>query len=189
MTQVQGQTPETVLRNYFRAKDENRPDLMRRVFCEDATLKMRVKTASISFPEVSQGLSAITDVLIREFRQSYENVRSFYLDRPESATAEFSCDWLVGMSERSSGNVRVGCGRYDWKFQALPPRLATDLLITIEVMQILPPSHYEGIRSWFEQLSYPWNSAAAVVATAPAIEALNSVLQYLADREAEPKRS
>jgi hypothetical protein len=187
--QAQSQTPETVLRNYFRAKDEDRPDLMSDVFCEDAELTMRVKAANMSFPEFSRGLAAITDVLIRQFRQTYGNVRSFYLDRPGPAAAEFSCAWLVGMSERSSGNVRVGCGRYEWKFQSSPPWLARDLLITIEVMQILPRSHHEGIRGWFEQLSYPWTSAADVVAAAPAIEALNPVLRYLRAEDAKPKRT
>jgi hypothetical protein len=187
MTQ-ETQTPETVLCNYFRAKDENRPDLMRNVFCEDATLKTCVKAASIVFPEVSQGCTAITDVLIRQFRQSYENVRSFYLDRPAAVTAEFSCRWLVGMSERASGNVRVGCGRYDWTFQPAPPRLATNLLITIEGMQVLPPANLAAVRAWLRQLDYPWSSARAVVAAAPAIKLLDPVMHYLRGNEAEPGR-
>jgi hypothetical protein len=189
VARAQSRAPETVLRNYFRAKDEDRPDLMGEVFCEDAALTIRVKAASISFPESSRGLAAITDALIRQFRQSYDDVRSFYLDRPGSAIAEFSCDWLVGMSERSSGNVRVGCGRYDWKFQPAPPRLATDLLITIEVMEILSPSYLDGVQAWFRRLSYPWTSAPQVVAAAPAIEALNPVLKYLRGDEAQRKRS
>lgn len=181
-------TPDSVLRTYFRAKDENRPDLMRMVFCEDATLRMCVKVASISFPEVAQGVAAITDVLIRRFRESYENVRSFYLDRPSKVSADFSCNWLVGMSERATGNVRVGCGRYDWKFQPSPPRLASSLLITIEAMQALPATDLEAVLAWLQRLSYPWTSAGAVIATAPAIETLNPVLQGLRDAEVEPKR-
>jgi hypothetical protein len=189
MTQPPSQTPETVLRNYFHAKDENRPDLMRAVFCENATLRMRVNTAGITFPEVSQGLAAITEVLVRNFGLTYENVRSFYLDRPAALVAEFSCDWLVGMSERASGNVRVGCGRYDWKFQPSRPRLAMELLITIEIMQVLPSSHLERVRAWFRQLPYPWTSAGAVVAAAPALDVLIPVLQYLQSDEAKPNRA
>src|SRR5207344_3266465 len=100
MSDISKRSPEDVLRTYFHAKDENRPHLMAGVFCETATLETIVKTGAISFPPVSTGLASITDVLVRKFAQTYENVYSFYLERPrpEIHSDSFSCDWLVGMS-------------------------------------------------------------------------------------------
>jgi hypothetical protein len=147
MPDTSRRTAEEVLRTYFRAKDENRPHLIRDVFSETATLETIVKTDAISFPPISRGLAPITDVLVRKFAQLYENVYSFYLDRPPShiPLSSFSCDWLVGMSEKETGKTRVGCGRYDWQFQATGPRLADRLVITIEAMQVLSADHLEPV--------------------------------------------
>ena len=54
-----------LLRDYIRAKDENRPHLIPQVFAANACLEMRVKTDSIAFPAVSQGAATIADVLVR----------------------------------------------------------------------------------------------------------------------------
>lgn len=172
-------TPETVLRAYFHAKDENRPHLMQGAFCEAATLRMHLRTANIAFPAESVGLDAITDSLVRVFGQKYENVYSFYLQRPEPDAASFSCDWLVGMSDKASGDVRVGCGRYDWVFDE-GSGLARQLAITIDTMQVLPPSQLGPVLGWLGALPYPWACAAEAVASAPAIDALQPVLGYLA---------
>jgi hypothetical protein len=59
-----------LLRDYIRAKDENRPHLIPQVFAANACLEMRVKTDSISFPAVSQGAARIADVLVRCFNQT-----------------------------------------------------------------------------------------------------------------------
>ena len=105
--------PEFVLRTYFLAKDSNRPHLMGRAFCQDASLRMEVKADAIAFPAETTGLEAISAVLVRNFGQAYDNVYSFYLERPPAACDRFSCDWLVGMTEKSTSQVRVGCGRRD----------------------------------------------------------------------------
>jgi hypothetical protein len=104
---------------------------MAKVFSETATLETIVKTEAISFPPVSRGLAPITDVLVRKFAQIYENVYSFYLGQPQSGACleEFSCDWVVGMSAKEGGSVRVGCGRYDWRFLSEEPYLADRLVI------------------------------------------------------------
>jgi hypothetical protein len=174
-----GRTPEQVLRDYFHAKDENRPHLMRQVFCEDALLRMEVKSEAISFPAQTHGLVAITDVLVSRFGQSYENVYSFYLGRPAAGDEAFTCDWLVGMSVKGGGELRVGCGRYDWRFRRGQPLLASELAITIEQMQVLPARQADAVFAWLTGLSYPWTSAPAVLASAPDIPALVPVLQHL----------
>ena len=69
-----GRTPEQVLRDYFHAKDENRPHLMRQVFCEEALLRMEVKSEAIAFPAVTRGLPAISEVLVSRFAQDRKSV-------------------------------------------------------------------------------------------------------------------
>jgi hypothetical protein len=177
--------PESVLRNYFHAKDENRPHLMSQVFSSTAALQMRVNTDSISFPAASHGIDEITDVLVRTFGQTYENVYSYYLEPPPMQCSEFSCHWLVGMTQKSNGNVRVGCGAYDWAFDE-SSGLAVNLAITIETMQSLAPEQFDAVFYWLGTLSYPWSSAAIAVASAPPIEALGPVLEYLRNLLARP---
>jgi hypothetical protein len=87
---------------YIRAKDENRPYLMERAFAENAILEMIVNSGTISFPPISIGLQSISDVLVRRFAQTHENVHTFRLAAPpRNDEVNFSCDWLVGMSERT----------------------------------------------------------------------------------------
>ena len=173
-------TPESVLRGYFRAKDENRPHLLDGVFASNAEVVIRNQSENIAFPAVTQGRSAIAEVLVRSFTLSYENIYSFYLGRPKALAHEFTCAWLVGMSERSSGDVRVGCGTYDWVFEREAPALASRLTITIEAMQILPVSEFETVFAWLGSLSYPWSSAASALRVIPRTEQLSPVAAFLA---------
>ncbi len=100
---------EQILVNYFRAKDGNRPRLLDRVFSADAQLEVRNASSSIAFPGVTLGREQIADVLVREFGRTYENVYSFYLSAPPRGTVEqFSCSWLVGMTEKSDKTVNPG---------------------------------------------------------------------------------
>lgn len=173
--------PQDVLRAYFHAKDENRPHWMPQAFCEDATLETVVRTQAIAFPPVVHGLPAIADVLVRRFAQTYENVYSFYLARPPATipSHRFSCDWLVAMSEKETGNARVGCGRYDWSFRAVEPILAERLVITIEAMQVLAPDTLPAILGWIGGLGYPWCSAGEALATMPPMPALRPIAECL----------
>ncbi len=173
-------SPSESINAYIRAKDQNRPYLMRRAFTPETTLKMNVKTGAISFPPLSNGIDSITEVLVRRFAQSYENVLTFCIgDPPEDDAGRFSCTWMVGMSERETGAVRVGCGRYDWRFQSSEPFLTNDLTITIESMQILAPSTLEVIMDWLSGLPYPWCPAQTAVTSAPEVEGLAVILDYI----------
>ena len=172
--------PAESISAYIRAKDQNRPYLMRRAFADTATLNMIVRTGAISFPPLSKGIEAITEVLVRRFAQSYENVFTFCLgEPPEDGAGSYTCRWMVGMSERETGAVRVGCGRYDWLFETRKPFLARELTITIEFMQILPASNLEAIMNWLSGLPYPWCPVRTAVASAPKVEGLEVVLDYV----------
>lgn len=179
--------PAALIRTYIRAKDENRPHLMPRAFASDATLQMTVKSDAISFPARSEGLAAITDVLVRRFGQTYDNVYTFCLsDTLPAADADiYRCDWLVGMTEKQSGNVRVGCGSYLWTFtKAREDRRVQALEIVIEAMEVLPADAAPVIiDSWLSQLSYPWSTTNRACEAAPALAALEPVLAYLGTRD------
>ena len=172
-------TPEIVLRGYFHAKDENRPYILERVFDPGAELIVVNHTSTISFPARTIGREAITEVLVRNFTQTYENVYSFYLRRPSVEVEEFSCGWLVAMSEKHSKSARVGCGRYDWAFSEVAPHLATQLTITIHAMQVLPPAELTTVLAWVQALSYPWCTAEEAARIAPTSELLAPLLQHL----------
>lgn len=173
---------ESVLRNYFRAKDENRPHLLDRVFARDAVLTAESASSAIAFPQRTVGREAITEVLVRAFGRTYENVYSYYLARPGAAQS-FACEWIVGMTDKESHNVRFGCGRYLWEFQDTPPLLARSLAIQISAMCVLPASRAQNVFVRLERLSYPWTSRSEVLATLrgdPELEAVISSLGPLA---------
>jgi hypothetical protein len=187
---LQDQIPRdtaAVLRDYFHAKDENRPWYMSRAFAPDAVLNMAVRTQAIAFPPESRGVQAIADTLVRRFGQTYDNVYTFYLSRPADGAVldAYRCDWLVAMTEKATGQVRVGCGVYDWTFRR-EPHQAESLTITIETMLTLPAADAGVILDWITGLPYPWTDAQRVVATAPAIEDLAPVLQWIRRNEPHP---
>lgn len=167
---------------YIVAKDGNRPELMTRAFVDDSELEMAVKTDAISFPSSAKGLAQITQVLVTGFGDQYENVRTFCLSRPDAGLLpQFRCDWLVGMSARQGGAVRVGCGHYDWQFVSDDGRVKS-LAIDIEVMCVLPAEDSKPIMRWVAALPYPWCSALQACETIPAIDALRPIAGFLRDR-------
>jgi len=164
---------------YIRAKDENRPYLMEQAFDPDAELAMVVKSDAICFPPLTNGLDAITDVLVREFGRTYANVRTLCLcSPPRSSDRNFSCRWLVGMSAKDGGAVRVGCGIYSWTFRAQAPRLAKRLEITIDLMQILPANSLAAVTDWLFALPYPWCPLHKAFEAAPQLEQLTLLRQW-----------
>jgi hypothetical protein len=179
MAQSRSFTPRTVLRGYFHAKDENRPALLDEVFTADAELRVVNNAIDMGFPAVTQGREGIADVLVRRFAQTYENVCSFYLASPPERALRFSCSWLVGMTEKETRCVRVGCGRYDWVFEEEAPFLARGLVLTIDAMQVLPPDAFAPVFGWLRTLQYPWSSRVDAVARAPSVAGLEPVLRFL----------
>lgn len=178
-------TPFDAVSAYFYAKDGNRPFLMRRAFTPDVELEMVVKTEAISFPGKAKGLEAIEDVLGRRFANDMENVYTFCLSRPTQANRHhFPCHWMVGMSGKNNGPIRVGSGRYDWYFTADARCLVRRLIITIDLMQVFPASSIDTIMGWLTALDYPWCTPADALENIPKIDGMAMVEQYL--RELRP---
>lgn len=169
-------SPRAAVEWYLRAKDENRPWKMERAFAPDAVLEVVAAEGTIAFPPVTRGRDGIADVLVRRFAMPYENVRTFCLaGAPPDDAPELSCDWLVGMSEKETRRVRVGCGRYDWRFERAVLRRADRLAITIETMVSLDPEFLAPVMAWLSPLPYPWCPADAALAGMPASGALDPV--------------
>lgn len=172
-------TPAQSIATYIRAKDTNRPELMKCAFTGEAALEMVVKAGTISFPPFTKGLASITEVLVTRFGETFENVHTFCLAAPpEPQSRAFSCAWLVGMTERRGSAVRVGCGRYDWSFED-GGRLANGLRITVERMEVLPPHDLNAVMDWLSGLPYPWCDSAPAIDSAPRLEALRPIFRYL----------
>ncbi|MBC3372784.1 hypothetical protein HU762_02415 [Pseudomonas sp. SWRI92] len=172
-------TARLSIQHYISAKDGNRPHLLGQAFTSVAILDMVVRTGSIAFPDHVEGRAAIGDVLVSRFGQAFENVYTFCLAPPPLADADtFQCKWLVAMSDKNSGEARVGCGLYDWSFDP-QSRLAERLTITIEHMKTLPAADLPRVMAWASRLDYPWCRPEAAVDNAPDPAALEEVFEYV----------
>jgi hypothetical protein len=170
------------IESYLLAKDGNRPHLLTDAFAHDACLAMSVKTDAIVFPQQTQGRDAIASVLVSDFALKYENVYTFCVDAmPADEQREFSCDWLVCMTEKATGAARVGYGRYDWTgdAQSSPTLRVTRLHITIEAMETLPACCAESVLRWASRLPYPWCTREALHRDAPQIDTLQRIIAML----------
>ena len=164
---------------YLRAKDESRPHLTKFVFAETAKLEITVETDTISFPPLTHGVNAITQVL-RDFGQIYENIYTFCLaDPPKGNTGRYACPWIVGMSERAGGSVRIGCGYYDWSFENNEPHLVDGLAIRIKMMKVLPSDCLRPVMDWLSSLPYPWCSASEAIKEMPDLAMLDKVREFI----------
>ncbi len=177
------QTPARAIHTYLLAKDGNRPHLLRGAFAASAVLEIVVNDPAIAFPPLTEGIDAIADVVSRQFGRTYENVYTFCLaDPPGDGDLAFTCRWLVGMSEKQGGAVRVGCGRYDWSFQP-HSFLVERLCITIDRMHALSARDLDAAMAWLSALPYPWCPARRAAAAAPPVVPA-TVIGYIADPHA-----
>lgn len=175
---------------YLRAKDENRPVLMQEAFDAGASLAIVVTSGAITFPPSTQGREAITDVLVREFGATWENVRTLCLSPPPRADDDAcSCRWLVGMSSKADRTVRVGVGRYDWRFRAQEPRLVSQLTITSDAIQALAPEALPVVAAWLHSLPWPWCPLRRAFAGAPRLPELAPLLARARDGGRAPARA
>jgi len=180
-------SPFEAVSTYFHAKDGNRPFLMRRAFAKDVQLEMIVKTEAISFPSSAKGLAELEEILGRRFANDFENVYTFCLARPTEANRRhFPCHWLVAMSAKNNGAIRVGSGRYDWYFTSDDRCMVERLTITIDLMQILPTEELDRIMNWITSLPYPWCGPEEAVINMPVIDSLAPIERYLKEVRSIP---
>ncbi|NMX64439.1 hypothetical protein HBO12_20695 [Pseudomonas sp. WS 5059] len=168
------------IESYIFGKDGNRPDLLQHAFSLDAALNVLVQRGNVLFPPNVQGREDIAEVLVRSFSLQYENVYTFCLgDAPKPDANVHKCKWLVGMSTKATGELRVGCGEYHWIFSP-QSGLVTQLSITIEHMLECPSQHMRKIMDWLQGRSYPWCEPTEILDSAPPLTCLQPVLVYVA---------
>lgn len=167
------------IETYILAKDGNRPHLMSRAFAADAELVMNVKTDEISFPTTVKGLTGISATLVSQFAQRYENIYTFCIGTPPGNVAAFRCNWLVCMTEKLSGAVRVGFGDYEWLCRN-DSGMISKLKITIEEMKTLPSELGDSILEWARMLPYPWCPHDLPSRSVPNIPAAQEIARNLA---------
>lgn len=169
-----------LMTRYIKAKDESKPHLMASVFTTNATLSMKVESDNISFPSETAGLNDITEVLIGNFNQSYENIYTICLnDTWQQLSNTVNCRWLVAMTEKSSGLARVGFGEYHWVFETQGLNLVSHLTIIIEDMQIYPAEQQAEIMGCFENLPYPWAATAEVLVAMSDVTVLGDIVSKI----------
>lgn len=167
------------IESYIRAKDENRPDLLRHSFKVSATAALTVNTSNISFPSTLCGLTEISETLVRRFNQTYENIYTFCIgDAPLGKPTSHTCQWLVGMSTKESKEIRIGCGKYEWSFDP-ETGLATFLHIHIDQMRTGPAQELEPLMDWLRTLDYPWCKARKAKSQIPSLSTLENITPYL----------
>jgi len=167
---------KALINRYIKAKDANKPHLMKGVFSKDAILEMKVESQNISFPAAVNGLNEITETLIREFNKTYENIYTICItDTLEQGENALNCRWLVGMTEKVSGLSKVGFGDYQWTFESRGENLASRLTIIIENMTVLPEEFQPDVAAWFDSLTYPWALSSEVLSSIPDIALLTEV--------------
>ncbi|ASW03417.1 hypothetical protein CJU94_35140 (plasmid) [Paraburkholderia aromaticivorans] len=173
------------IETYIFAKDRNRPHLLSRAFSADAELVIDVKTDEITFPTTTKGLPGISAVVVSEFAQRYENIYTFCMEIPPDGAAAFRCNWLVCMTEKLSGAVRVGFGNYEWCCRD-DSNLISRLKITIEEMRNLPGELGDSILEWASMLPYPWCSPDLLLQNAPDIPVIQEIVASLAHCQSGP---
>ncbi|MGI4861933.1 MAG: hypothetical protein ACRYHA_34400 [Janthinobacterium lividum] len=149
---------------------------MAKAFAPDATLQMHVKTAAIAFPAVTHGIDAIANVLVSDFGGRYENVYTFCIGAPPENNEPFDGDWMVFMTEKGSGLVRAGSGRYRWRCVD-QTGIASSLAITIEEMAVLPAAQADPVFRWACCLPYPWCSREFLAENTPGIAVVESIVR------------
>lgn len=167
------------IETYVLAKDGNRPHLMVGAFEANAVLSMLVKTKDIAFPSAVFGRDAIESVLVRQFAAQYENVYTFCITSAPSVTGVFVCDWLVCMTEKTTGALRLGFGQYEWTGDA---GLISRLQITIEEMLFLDKDLAAPLLTWANSRPYPWCPLDQLIQDLPPIDALQRVTLALQER-------
>ena len=119
--------------------------------------------------------------MVRDFAARFENIYTYCLTKPTSQTmTDCQLNWLVVMTERDSGNTKLGYGRYDWHFNPASGRCST-LHIHIAHMQVLSESIAQQIYQHISDYPTPWQSAGALQSLLQANDALASAHGFLTD--------
>lgn len=161
------------IESYILAKDGNRPELLAQAFEPEAIVTLDVQTDQISFPGRLSGRKQISRELVEQFNRDYENVSTFCLATPPPSFLVFCCPWLVVMTDRHEGRLRLGWGLYDWRRESVSSALS-ELTITIRDVVIGSPESATPVLGWASALDYPWCPAGRLWDNAPSLSAMTA---------------
>ncbi len=81
------------------------------------------------------------------------------------------------MSVKATGQLRIGCGRYDWHFNE--DGKVGKLVINIDVMKVLSGTELDAVMCWLSSLPYPWCSSSQALESFPANNDLSEIEAHL----------
>lgn len=163
---------------YVRARDSNRPHLMKAAFTDAAVLQIHVEPGTPHLQSGLVGRKAIVESLVTRFNQAWENIYTLCIGaRPAAEVEAFSCAWLGVMCSKSDGSCRIGWGRYDWIFD-LDSQRARSLVIVVSAMKVVT-TDVGPLIDWVSLLPYPWCDGSAIMAAPPPILHARSILDHL----------
>lgn len=143
-----------LIENYIKAKDTNKPHLMKNSFKMNSSLEIFSNSKNISFPAKTTGLSAISKVLVQDFNKTYENVYTIcFEEKSFEQDDSFGLRWLVAMNDRDTKELKIGFGTYIWSFE---DDLVSSLDIRIDQMNVLEESFKDEVIDAISKLPYPW---------------------------------
>lgn len=171
-----------LIHTYLRAKDESRPILFRQVFLKEGRFQTRF---SIDTDFNQGGMRHGLDTITQTFQQlgaGFENIfttcpieSAFYND-----VGQLESSWVVGMTGRNEGQVRLAAGSYLWTFDS-DSGLVKELDVLMEHMLVLPAHHAESILSWLSPLPQPWCRSVELLERMPHLSELQPVRDYFSN--------
>ncbi|MGH8679661.1 MAG: hypothetical protein ACREUQ_15100 [Burkholderiales bacterium] len=164
-----------LLETYLEAKDLNRPDLILDCYAPNAVLTFSIATATISFPARISGADAIAQTLVRDFRKTFTQCKTYYVCESVDADSRKinKLPWLVVMKEVSRPILRLGKGYYTWQFELGDrTRRVSAMHIHIERMDAVEDPDEDILHALQSALPYPWLRPAT----------LRAIIEALMDR-------
>ena len=173
-----------LLEKYIEGKDLDRYKILEEIYSPTAIVSFIINADNVEFPNEIHGNLEIVKILSADFNKKYDLVKTYYLSKHFHEIDSLQIknqNWLVVMKERSSGNIRVGTGYYNWDFE----KLNTSELkirnhkIFIHSMLELPSESIDLLYDLQKTFRYPWANKENVVQVLQQYEELTTVSNYL----------
>ena len=177
-----------VLEKYIKGKDTDRFELLEKIYGENSKVTFEIKPNSITFPSSIHGNKKIAQVLSYDFNKKYSNIKTYYLSNDFPDIENLKIDkqkWLVLMSEKSSDNIYVGTGYYNWEFEYKQEGILQirHQHIFIEAMIKLTKFPLNLLLDLQKSISYPWASLNGVQKLVQKYDDLVEITQYLNNKK------
>lgn len=173
-----------LLAKYVEGKDLDRHKILEEIYCQTATVSFEIIADNINFPREIYGNIEIAKILSSEFNKKYDFIRTYYLSShfPDIDSLLISQqNWLVIMRDKTSGNIRVGTGYYNWEFES---KKKTEYKIKhhkifIYTMLELPSESLGLLHDLQRKFTYPWIEKEIVVQSLEPFDDFKIITNYL----------